>query len=348
MPDAAIPAHPTPQPRTVVHRPDVHALLSTLVLVVIALTRSPGDAPSDDQRDLAADDEPAAVTRTPPAARLLCAALLLAGAGFAALGVWQLHRLAWKRELIARIDARIHTPPVAAPGPAAWPAISASADAYRRVQVRGVFLNDRETRVQAVTVRGAGYWVMTPLLTDRGFTVLVNRGFVPPDRRDPATRADSRIAAATQVSGLLRVSEPRGAFLRSNDPADDRWYSRDVPAIAQATGLAGVAPYFIDADAVSGPPDGPVGGLTVIDLPNHHLAYALTWFALAALAIGAATVVIADARTPPAPANDPTTRSVPEAALPRSAPAAGQQAEARPPARASDPSPHPGSASILR
>ena len=83
------------------------------------------------------------------------------------------------------------------------------------------------------------------------------------------------------------MTEPKGAFLRSNNPAEDRWYSRDVAAIAKARGLSSVAPYFIDADASPNPGGLPVGGLTVISFPNTHLIYAITWFALAGLvAIG--------------------------------------------------------------
>jgi len=208
--------------------------------------------------------------------------------------VWQVHRLAWKRALIAEIDARIHAAPTEAPGPASWPSIDAPHDAYRRVRARGVFLNDRESHVQAVTVLGGGDWVMTPLLTDRGFTVLVNRGFVPPERLDPATRLQAQATGPVEVTGLLRITEPKGGFLRHNDPASDRWFSRDVAAIAKARHLADVAPYFIDADRVSEVGDGPVGGLTVVDLPNNHLVYALTWFVLAALSIAASVLVIVD------------------------------------------------------
>ncbi len=77
------------------------------------------------------------------------------------------------------------------------------------------------------------------------------------------------------------MSEPKGGFLRSNDPAADRWYSRDVAAISAARGLTDTAPYFIDADATANPGGLPVGGLTVIAFRNTHLVYALTWFALA-------------------------------------------------------------------
>ncbi len=71
--------------------------------------------------------------------------------------------------------------------------------------------------------------------------------------------------------------------MHANDAGADRWYSRDVGAIAAARGLATTAPYFLDADATPIPGGFPVGGLTVLDLPNNHLVYALTWFALALL-----------------------------------------------------------------
>ncbi len=210
------------------------------------------------------------------------AAALVLTACLVALGVWQLERRAWKHELVAAIETRIHAEPVAAPGPPEWQAVSAASDAYRRVRATGRFDHDRETLVQAVTGRGGGYWVLTPLETP-GFTLLVNRGFVPPERRNPATRAAGNSAGMVTVTGLLRVTEPGGAFLRSNDPVAGRWYSRDIAAIAKARGLGRAAPYFIDADAAPHAGGYPVGGLTVVRFSDNHMVYALTWFALAAL-----------------------------------------------------------------
>jgi surfeit locus 1 family protein len=87
------------------------------------------------------------------------------------------------------------------------------------------------------------------------------------------------------------MTEPDGGFLRSNDPTADRWFSRDVAAIAAAKTLADTAPYFIDADATTNPGGLPVGGMTVVSFRNSHLVYALTWFALAAMSAGAAYAV---------------------------------------------------------
>lgn len=92
---------------------------------------------------------------------------------------------------------------------------------------------------------------------------------------------------------MVRISEAGGAYLRANEPAADRWFSRDVAAIAKARALTDVAPYFIDADAGETERWGaPIGGLTVIQFNNNHLQYALTWFGLALMVAGGAFLVL--------------------------------------------------------
>ena len=219
-----------------------------------------------------------------------------------ALGVWQIERRTLKLALIERVEQRMHAAPVAPPPPSSWPDVAAARDEYRRITVHGTFLNADETLVQAVTNEGPGFWVLTPLQTTGGAIVLVNRGFVPPDRRDPATRSGGNPQGPVSVTGLLRMSEPKGGFLRSNDPAAGRWYSRDVAAIAATRGLSQVAPYFIDADATPNPGGTPLGGLTIVRFPNNHLIYALTWFALAFMLAGTLLRIVSRNR---AGASDP-------------------------------------------
>ncbi len=214
-------------------------------------------------------------------------------AGLCALGIWQIERRAWKLDLIERVDARVHAEPVAAPTPAQWPSINKSDDEYRRIFLQGRYLNDRETLVQAVTERGGGFWVVTPFQAADGFIVLVNRGFVPKERQAPDQRTGGQIEDETRLTGLLRMSEPDGGFLRANDPAADRWFSRDVDAIASKRDLRDVAPYFVDADAINNP-GAPVGGLTVLRFNNNHLTYALTWFGLALMVLAALAFLLRD------------------------------------------------------
>lgn len=240
--------------------------------------------------------------RSTPALALLALAGVLLFALFAALGAWQIERRAWKLALIERVEARVHATPVDVPEPARWPRINAADDEYRHVRLAGVFLHERETLVQASTKLGPGHWVLTPLRTVQGPVVLVNRGFVPAERRERATRSGNEPAGEVRLTGLLRISEPGGGFLRRNDPAADRWFSRDVQAIAAARGLADVAPFFVDEDAPAPQPAGaeprwPVGGLTVIVFHNSHLVYALTWFGLALGVLLAAWLVARADRT---------------------------------------------------
>lgn len=218
--------------------------------------------------------------------RLVLAALvgLAVIAGLVALGNWQVRRRAWKLDLNAQVDTRVHAPPVAAPGPAAWPIVDAARAQYRRVRVDGRFLPVAATLVQASTDLGPGWWVLAPMRTGQGFTVFVNRGFIAAHAAPPPP------AGRTSITGLLRIIEPGGGFLHTNDPAHDRWYSRDVAAIAAARRLGPVAPYFVDADARSNAPGGPVGGLTVIGFANNHLVYAITWYSLAVMVAGALVV----------------------------------------------------------
>lgn len=211
--------------------------------------------------------------------------LALIAAALAALGTWQVQRLAWKRDLIVRVDQRVHAAAVPVPARADWDKVNAGDDEYRRVSVAGTLANDKETLVYASTALGPGYWVMTPLMLADGTAILINRGFVPTDRRDPATRREGQLTGPVEITGLMRMTEPKGSLLQSNDVGADRWYSRDVAAIAQKRGVGAVAPYFIDADATANSGGLPVGGLTVIHFPNNHLVYAITWYALAAMAL---------------------------------------------------------------
>ncbi|MBO0663149.1 SURF1 family protein [Jiella sp. CQZ9-1] len=257
--------------------------------------------------------DPGAARERRPRSRFKRALLALAGlilfAGFIGLGIWQLERRVWKLNLIAAVNARVAAAPVPAPGPKDWGAVSFDSDEYRHVAATGRFVKGASAFAQATTDYGGGFWLMTPLKDERGFTVLVNRGFVPSrDFAADAALTDQPIA----VNGLLRMSQPGGGFLRANDPADGRWYSRDVAAIAKTERVDGpVAPYFIDAgsprdhqplpNVEMGVPDTtklhyPIPGLTRIYFRNEHLVYAFTWFGMALLVLIGAVVVVRQER----------------------------------------------------
>ena len=205
----------------------------------------------------------------------------------AGLGVWQLHRLAWKEALIAEVSARASAPPVEAPPPSQWQGLSRADYEYRHVAVAGVFRYDRQALVfraqdpSPSRYSGPGYLVLTPLTLASGGSVIVNRGFVPLDAKDRALAAPPDASRPIVVTGLMRAAEPRNFFTPSDNPQSGEWFTRDPIAIAKGLGLEGAAPFIIDADASAPSGEGPSGGATALTFPNNHLAYAMTWFGMA-------------------------------------------------------------------
>ncbi len=240
-------------------------------------------------------------SRTPRGLLALTAWVLLAAAlfsGFILLGNWQVRRLHWKLGLIRDVATRVHAPPVAAPGPGQWSQMAGGRQQYLHVRLQGRFLEGEQTLVHGTSELGYGFWVITPLRTDRGFIVLVNRGYIPAALPGtPAYATTKPPTGEVSLTGWLRFSEPGGGFLRPNRPAGGQWYSRDVPAIASARSLptALTAPYFVDAEAGAPDPSGsttwPRAGLTVTHFPNNHLAYLITWYLLALGVLVAALLV---------------------------------------------------------
>jgi surfeit locus 1 family protein len=199
------------------------------------------------------------------------------------LGSWQVQRLHWKEGLIAERNAAL----TAAPVPLPQTLDAARALEFHPVRAEGEFLNDRELDLNAQALKGdQGFHIVTPFRLGGGAIVFIDRGFVPTDRRAPAARAVGELAGPTAVEGLLRLPEPPGWFTPANEPEKNSWFSIDLPAMAQATGIgtAGVGtvlPFYIDADKTPVPGGWPQGGQTITDLPNDHLQYAITWYALA-------------------------------------------------------------------
>lgn len=212
-------------------------------------------------------------------------ATLLGVAFLISLGNWQMQRLSWKRGLIGSIAERVHAPPVTLALAEERANLGGDVE-YTRVKVEGNELNDREIHLYALDDQyGPGFHVITPLRLADGSIVLVNRGFVPNELKDPAKRAAGQIAGDVTATGLLRVADVQTMFVPANDAQRNIWYWRDIGAMAETLGADAprVHQYIIDAEAnPPAPGDWPKGGVTRLELPNRHLEYALTWYALAA------------------------------------------------------------------
>lgn len=207
------------------------------------------------------------------------------------LGLWQIERKAWKEGLIDQIAARAYGPAGDAVPEQAWPAWRAEADEFRRVRVTGTYLPDALVWIHGIAEERPGqallgYYLFEPLRRSDGSTVIVNRGFVPVELRDRVVSDLKGGPQAADLTGLVRAPESHGWFLPANDPRRGEWFVRSLDDMASASGLARVAPFYVDADATPGGEPWPRAGQTPLTLRNPHLQYAVTWFGLACTLIG--------------------------------------------------------------
>lgn len=199
------------------------------------------------------------------------------------LGLWQLQRLEWKEDLIARVEARSTAAPITL-AEAIGLARQGSDPSYTRVRVEGRFHHGKERYLYALSGREPGWTVIAPLETASGEMVLVARGFVPGGLQDPATRRPGQIEEIVTVTGLVRAAQEQGAFAPDTDLEAKRWFWRDLPGMRRSMfpgGTTEIAPFFLEAEASDVPGGWPKGGQTRLVFPNNHLQYALTWFLLA-------------------------------------------------------------------
>ena len=220
----------------------------------------------------------------------LIEATIFAFAGVAiliGLGIWQLDRKVWKENLILTLNTRLTRAPEDLPPRESWPRLVPDGNEFTRVTFPAEFLAGEETLVYSAgsafrpDVHGPGYWVFAPARLAGGSIVIVDRGFVPLDRKDPATRAQGAPSGTIEVVGVLRWPETRGTFTPHDEPQNNVWYLRDPKAMAAAKKWDAAAPFYIEQESPVPPGGLPKPGKLAVNLPDDHLQYALTWFALA-------------------------------------------------------------------
>jgi surfeit locus 1 family protein len=223
-------------------------------------------------------------------------ASLLGVAILVGLGTWQLQRKAWKEALIATLERRFAAAPMPLPPAQEWPGLKSGEMEFRRVRFTATFLHDREALVYAGAsalrsdASGPGYWVFTPAQLDHHALVMVDRGFVPEGRQDPARRSEGRVAGPLEIVGVLRWPERPGWFSPSPDVTHNLWFVRDPAAIAAAKDLGAVAPFYIEQESPRPPGGLPSPAKLKINLPNNHAQYMITWYGLAAALAAVFTV----------------------------------------------------------
>lgn len=226
-----------------------------------------------------------AKVRRPGISVLLAIVSFAALAALLALGTWQVQRLHWKEQLIATIDARISSKPRSLADVQTRLTTTGDVD-YWPVTVSGEFRHEGERHFFATHQGQSGYFVYTPMALENGQFVLVNRGFVPFELKEPETRPEGQVEDPQTVTGLARnrLDAKPSLIVPDNDPAKNIFYWKDLDVMAATSGVGDQGdylPFFIDANDAPNPGGLPVGGVTLIDLPNNHLQYAVTWYGLA-------------------------------------------------------------------
>ncbi|MEZ5647820.1 MAG: SURF1 family protein [Alphaproteobacteria bacterium] len=223
---------------------------------------------------------------------ILGGVFLVAIALLVGLGTWQVYRLQWKTALITRIADQLTLPSIALPTADDLDEAAARAGLdFRRVRVDGVFLHESERHWWRPSIGGlAGYHILTPLRRETGEIVWIDRGWVPPELKEPASRPLSQVTGVQHIEGITRLPVRRGIFTPENNPDKNLWYTNDPQELIQgrliqdrSADLAATGAVFpLIVDSVSPVPGGhPVPGQTQITLNNPHLGYAITWYGLA-------------------------------------------------------------------
>ena len=201
------------------------------------------------------------------------------------LGSWQLQRLQWKNDLIASFESRASSAPIAVPIANA----GLNDVEFRRLALVGTFKHDKEVFLTGRTYEGnAGFHIVTPFQLVDERIILINRGWVSEDYRDPAKRTFSQITGPVTVAGILRRPGVKGYFVPENEPDNGFWFTLVPSQINAHLGLdaEAIGQFYADAVRTSDVVTLPIAAKTKLNLRNAHLSYAMTWYGIALALIG--------------------------------------------------------------
>lgn len=221
-----------------------------------------------------------------------------------ALGTWQLQRMQWKQSLLANIAESQAAPPMSLD--AALGAVEAGQNVeFRRVTTRGTFIHRAERHLLSIMDGKPAWQIVTPFQSEEGIVVLVDRGAVLEELRDPSARAATDPQGMQSITGIIRLRrETQSVFSPDNDPERNLYYWWDLPSMmrdADPPANSRVALFVLQLTPSAGSTGFPRPQAVAANIRNNHLQYAITWFSLAAvLAIFAVLLIRQEVKKPKA------------------------------------------------
>ena len=196
------------------------------------------------------------------------------------LSGWQIKRLYWKEALISERIFRFENESVKLED-----IKDPKSSEFRKVLVKGKFLNDNEMFMPALSKRGNnGYHILVPLkIADKLF--IFDRGWIPLKRKDREKRLLNEISELHEIEAVIRLPGKKGRYQPDNEPENNFWFFVEPNLMSEYTGMNLQADFYLEAKN-NGPNNSPLGNQTRIYIRNNHLQYAITWFLISCGLIG--------------------------------------------------------------
>ena len=182
------------------------------------------------------------------------------------MGTWQLYRLQWKQDLISQINRGLQSSPINY-----YKNINKN---YQRVQLTGNFNPSFQIFLYSLNEKGKpGFDVITPFETNNKENVLVNRGWIEKNLKNKVPLN----LTSSSITGMLRTANRKNLFTPENDLQENIWFYLNLNDVEKFTGkkFSKYIVYLEDKNI-----DVPKPKKITIDIPNNHLKYAITWYAI--------------------------------------------------------------------
>ena len=146
---------------------------------------------------------------------------------------------------------------------------------YQRVTSDGVYNFENQIYLYSLNEKGKpGYDIITPFKTSNNENILVNRGWIDKKLKGlEVINSDKKV----KITGLLRKIYKANMFKPENDIKENIWFSINLIDVKTFTGknFSNFVVYLEDSKINTPSPK-----KISIDVPNNHLKYAITWYAI--------------------------------------------------------------------